>query len=398
MTIPVLSSEQLTPLVRRVLDASDARPLEWSCEPLDVDLINPLTAGLYRVVGTAQAGPGPVRPWRMILKVIQHPDFTGTPLESGYADRPEDWNYWRREVLAYRSGLPGRFTWPLRPVRCWGTEDIDDTTAWLWLEELDTTSRRPHWSLEELAASAYDWGAFSAQGLVMVDDVESLPWAARTWLRGWVGTARGLGGDHATAHDGCWDHPLLRDRLPASARESFAGLMGVAEALLDRLDALPRTVAHHDTQWNNLFCETRPEGRRTVAIDWSFFGTAPVGEDLGHHVAINVFLGAVAPRDADEHDETVTAAYLEGLRAYGWQGDEEDVRFAAVATGALQMVPFAGCFIAWLCPEFDEAERWPEEMAAQQSSDVDTVMDAWCEGVRFLLTLGERARRSVVND
>ena len=61
------------------------------------------------------------------------------------------------------------------------------------------------------------------------------------------------------------------------------------------------------------------------------------------------------------------------------------------------MLPFAACFIAWLCPEFDEVERWPEEMAEKQSSDVDTVMDNWCETFRFLLTLGERARRSVAD-
>ena len=398
MSIPVLSAEQLTPVVRRALEAPDARPLEWSCEPLDVELINPITAGLYRVVGTAEAGAGVVRPWRVILKVILLPDFTGTPVESGYAGQPEDWNYWRRELLAYRSGLPDRFTWPLRPVRCWGTEDIDATTAWLWLEELDTTSRRAHWSLAELAASAYDWGAFSAQGIVMLDDVESLPWAARTWLRGWVLTARGLGADHALAHDGCWNHPLLRDRLPTSAQASFAGLMAVAETLLDRLDALPRTVAHHDTHWSNLFRETGPDGRRTVAIDWSFFGTAAIGEDLGHHIAINMFLGAVEPSDAEEHDATATDAYLAGLRAYGWNGDDEDVRFAADVTAALQMLPFAGCFIAWLCPEFDEVERWPEEIANKQSKDVHAVMDAWCEVFRFLLTLGERARRSALDD
>jgi hypothetical protein len=86
-----------------------------------------------------------------------------------------------REVLAYRSGLPERFTWPLRPVRCLGSEDIDDASAWLWLEELDATSRRPRWSLEELAASACDLGAFSAQGVAMVCDVESLSWASRRW-------------------------------------------------------------------------------------------------------------------------------------------------------------------------------------------------------------------------
>ena len=392
---PVLSVERLTPVVRQVLDAPDARPLEWSSEPLGVELINPITAGLHRVVGTAQAGPDQARPWRVILKVIHLPDFSGTPLELGYATRPEDWNYWRREVLARRSDLPDRFTSPLRPVRCWGTDDIDDSTAWLWLEELDAASPRPHWSLQDLSASAYDWGAFAAQGLAMVDEVESLPWTARRWLRGWVGTARVLGSEHAMAHDGCWDHPLLRDRLPASTRESLAGLMAVAEPLLDRLDALPRTVAHHDTQWNNLFVEAGPEGRRTVAIDWSFFGTAPIGEDLGHLIAVDVFNRCVQPRDAEAHAQTATEAYLEGLRAYGWQGNDDDVLFAADVTGALQMLPFAACFVAWLCPEFDEVERWPEEMAESESSDVDTVMDTWCDAFRFLSTLGERARRRV---
>jgi hypothetical protein len=95
MSIPVPTVQRLTQVVRRALNEPEARPLEWSCEPLDVELINPLTAGLYRVAGTAQAGPGPARSWRVILKVIQHPDFTGTPLEFGYAELPEDWNYWR---------------------------------------------------------------------------------------------------------------------------------------------------------------------------------------------------------------------------------------------------------------------------------------------------------------
>ncbi len=169
--------------------------------------------------------------------------------------------------------------------------------------------------------------------------------------------------------------------------------MAAAEPLLDRLDALPRTVAHHDSQWNNLFVEAAPEGRRTVAIDWSFFGTAPIGEDLGHLIAVDVFLRCIPPGDAVAHARTATEAYLEGLRAHGWQGDDEDVLFAADVTGALQMLPFAACFIAWLCPEYDEVERWPEEMAEKESTDVDTLMDAWCEAVRFLLTLGERALR-----
>ena len=240
---------------------------------------------------------------------------------------------------------------------------------WVWLEELDATSRRPRWSLEELAASAYDWGAFSAQGVAMVEEVESLPWAARRWLRGWVGTARVLGCDHAMAHDGCWDHPLLRDRLPASARASFAGLMGAPRPLLDRLDALPRTVAHHDTQWNNLFRESRTgrtsHGRHRLEL---LRHRSRRGGPRAPHRHQPVPTTLSEPSDAEEHDATATEAYLAGLRAYGWRGDDEDVRFAADATGALQMVPFAACFIAWLCPEFDAVQRWPEEMAEERSS------------------------------
>ena len=155
-------------------------------------------------------------------------------------------------------------------------------------------------------------------------------------------------------------------------------------------------MAHHDTQWNNLFAENGPQGRRTVAIDWSFFGTAPIGEDLGDYIAVSVSSGAVAPRDAEEHARNATQSYLEGLRAYGWQGDERDVRFAADATGALQGLMFAVCHLAWICPEFGEVERWPEEQADRESTDIDTVMDAWCEAFQFLSTLGQRARRYLV--
>jgi hypothetical protein len=46
-------------------------------------------------------------------------------------------------------------------------------------------------------------------------------------------------------------------------------------------------------------------------------------------------------------------------------------------------------------PEFGEVHRWPEEMAREQSVDVDAAMDTWCDTFRFLLTLGERATRAV---
>jgi hypothetical protein len=43
--------------------------------------------------------------------------------------------------------------------------------------------------------------------------------------------------------------------------------------------------------------------------------TAPVGEDLCHHIALNLFLGAFEPSDAEEHHATATEPYLGGLVA-----------------------------------------------------------------------------------
>jgi hypothetical protein len=119
--------------------------------------------------------------------------------------------------------------------------------------------------------------------------------------------------------------------------------------------------------------------------------TAPIGEDLGHHIAQNVFFGVVDPADVEEHEQTATEAYLGGLRAHGWHGNDDEIRFAATAAGALRMLPFAASCLADLCPAFGDAERWPEEMAEQQGRDVEAVMDSWCLAVAYLAGMADRA-------
>jgi hypothetical protein len=275
---------------------------------------------------------------------------------------------------------------------------MDDTTSWLWLEELDAASGRAAWSLAELANAAYDLGAFAAQGVATLEDVQRLPWAAHRWLRGWLDTAGVMGGAHALSHDGCWTHPLIRDRLPASAYAVFAGLMAAA----DRLLRSTRRVAP-DGCSPRLPVEqpvSRDGGPRTShgrhRLELLRHCTDRAGSRPPHRC--QCFLGAVQPSRAEEHAQTATAAYLEGLRAFGWRGASEDVQFAAVAAGALQNLSFAVSHIAWLCPDLGDPDRWPDDLAERQSTDVDAVMDAWCESFRFLMSLGERAMRLVTKD
>ncbi len=391
MEAPRLTTERLTPVVRRALGEPGAIPIEWSCEPMGEDLVNPVTAGLFTVRGRAAIGAGEPGEWRVVLKVVQDVDLSGTTLESGYSREPEDWNYWKREALVLRTGVLERFTWPLRSVTYLVVDEPDEATAWLWMEELDHTDHRSPWTLSELAQAAHNLGAFAAQGRAALDDVRRLPWAAHRWMEGWVATGRAMGADHAVGHEGCWEHPLVLERIPANARALTSVFLHRADRLLGRLDALPQTVAHHDTQWSNLFRDRRPEGTGTVVIDWSYLGTGPVGQDLGLHIASNVFNRAVGTADAVEHAETATSAYLEGLRSHGWSGSEDDVRFAAVSSGALAMVPYAVGHLAWMCPGFGDPEPWPERLAEAQGMQVNQVMDEWCQRLEFVLRLGERA-------
>jgi hypothetical protein len=396
MEPPLLTAEGLAPVVRRILEDPAAQPTTWTCDRLDVPAYNPGTAGIHRVAGTATVGRAREKQWSTILKVVTLPDLSGTPLDiDGYIREPSDWNYWKREVLARRCGLLDRFEHPLRPVGCWATEEVDDTTAWLWLEELDEGTDRPARSVSELAEMAYDLGAFAAQGTSMVDELLALSWTARDWLSGWASTFLELSGGHALAHPGCWTHPLLRDRVPVSSRQALVEVVNSFQQVCSRLATLPATVAHHDAKASNLFRERTATGERTVVIDWGFFGTAPIGADLGHHVALDVCVDSVDPADGVEHERSATDAYLAGLRDFGWRGDEADVRFAAAASGSLQMLCFVVDDVALLCPDYPVSEDWPAERAEAAGCDIETTMDTWAASLHFLLHMGQRARRSL---
>ena len=392
---PLLTAEGLEPVVRQILGDPTAQPTTWTCQRLDVPAYNPGTAGIHRVAGKATVAGAGEKEWKTILKVVALPDLSGTRLDiDGYIREPSDWNYWKREVLARRCGLLDRFEHPVRPVGCWATEEVDDTTAWLWLEELDSSSNGSARSVSELADMAYDLGAFGAQGTSVVEEVMALSWAARDWLRGWTSSFLAITGGHALVHPDCWAHPLLQDRVSTSTRQALIDVMSSSEEMCSRLATLPTTVAHHDAKASNLFRERTATGDRTVVIDWGFFGLAPLGADIGHHVALDVCVDTVDPAEGLEHDRAATDAYLAGLRDYGWQGNEADVRFAAAASGSLQMLCFMVDDVALLCPDYPESEDWPGELVQAAGGDIESTMDTWAARLQFLVHMGQRARHS----
>jgi len=392
--VEAVSLEALVPMVRRALADDHLTVLDREVSQLQ-GAGNPTTRGLFRISGTARRTSGEVVPWQLVLKVVGDADL----IETGYCHEPTDWNYWKREALAFRSGLLDGWPGPLWPVRAYAVEDVTADEVWVWLQVCGDAQAKKNWSLDRLASAAHDLGAFAAQWAAAPPNPDLHPWLAQRWVDGWVATARSLGADHAAGHDGCWTTGLLRGIVSTSTPGRVADLMATADILQDRLAALPLTLAHHDAQWSNAF-SAEESGLRpgTVLIDWSYLGLAPVGTDLGISVGWNVFNGAVDPHRAVDHDRSTTEAYLRGLHEHGWAGSSDAVLFARATSAALVTGTWLTALASWLCLELismigEDMSTWPQSDAQQQHTDVTTVLAGWAATLDFVLDLGDEAVR-----
>jgi Ser/Thr protein kinase RdoA (MazF antagonist) len=199
--------------------------------------------------------------------VLKHLACRGnaTPTWPSDAD-PASPHWWRREVDAYASGLPG-VPFALPDVRVF--ERADGTVA-LWLEDVgDLPARRPE-DLSEIARL-----------------LAAMPRA----VRGTSGFLRRY-------------LELRADRVPAAS-----DIWGRREAILARLDAVPQVVVHNDFHPANVY---RRDGR-WYAIDWAFCGAGPLGTDAGVLVADGLYDGFVPLERADETIDAVWRSYSQAL-------------------------------------------------------------------------------------
>ncbi len=394
MTCSALDAGRLTGAVRRAIGDPAAVVVAWAYERVAWAAINPSTVALYRVSGTARAGPGRDVPWIVVLKIVGDVDFTGHPLDQDYMHNAEDWNYWQREALAFESGLLDESPGPLRPVRTLGVEHVDDSHTWIWLQAVEGARPRTPWTPQEFVDAAYHLGGFAAQWAPRPPSRVEHPWLAERWPRGWLRSIRAIGLDHALEHDDCWTNPLLAWILPQDPQARLRSLIADADQLLDVLESLPVTLAHHDPQQSNMF---RTAADETTVIDWGFCGLAAVGVDLGLFVAGNLNNWAVDPSRAKEHDAASTAAYLRGLGDFGWEGDQTSVLFSRAAAGALVVGSWCGLQASLLCdhngPDLgDEARKWPYHLATKQQISVEAAMTGWATTFAYILDLGDAAR------
>jgi hypothetical protein len=270
-----------------------------------VDEVEPLrsqafgsAAGVWRVRAAGDSA---------VLKLVRlaagsHPRWPSRPNES-------DPYYWRREPLAYTSGLLGSFGVPA----CRACMERADGSVALWL---DDGGDPPTWTPALLRGVAERLGR--AQAALAGSPGE--PWLSRGWLR-----------EYLVLHE-----------------------VQADETVLARLDSMVQTVCHHDFHPANVL-------QSGAIIDWAYCGLAALGLDAGVLVADGVADGAFAPELADTVATEVWSGYVDGLRDGGFTGDEDDVRFAFLAGTALRLswLP-KGRSRAW-DTTVDLLERWRDE-------------------------------------
>ncbi|WP_237555071.1 MULTISPECIES: aminoglycoside phosphotransferase family protein [unclassified Streptomyces] len=241
------------------------------------------------------------------------------PAEWSSSADPRHWNFWRREALAYRSGLPrqlGLGAPALLDTRETGEGDIE-----LLLEDVEGR-HSSHLSAEDLAETARALGRSQGRR-----DLPAYPWLSRGFLA-----------DYSTSRpadwsllddDRAWAQPLMEEHFPHDLRRGLQHLHRDRERLLSLMRRLPRTVCHLDVWPNNIV--RRPDGEVTL-LDWAFVGDGALGEDVGNLVPDSVFDLLLPHRLLDDLDARATRAYLAGLAEAGWTGDERLVRLGICAS------------------------------------------------------------------
>jgi hypothetical protein len=391
--LDAIDGDTLVPIVRLVLNRNRATVVDWSYAPLGHGVINPVTAGLFKVAGKA-SDEGKHLPWSVILKIIHWVDLRGTPLADDYMNEPGDWNYWKREALVYQSGILDDWQGDLVPVRCYAVNEQADSSVWLWLEHIKEPCART-WDRERHVVAARHFGQFNAAYRSHRPRLEP-PWLCRRFLRKWLRTSMGFGLADTAADPAFWAHARVRHVFPIPIASQVIALLDNADRLLGFLEQQPQVQSHLDSHYVNLFARTGARGQeQTVVIDWSYLGTAAVGVDLGMQISGNLYDLQIDPADARAYYEAALEAYLTGLGDAGWRGSPQAVRAACATAAALRLVPF-GLLRLRQFVEVGEEGSWVERLARQQGSTVEETLQRWGQAITFLLELGQEAQQAPI--
>jgi hypothetical protein len=367
--LKLIDSTMLTPLVRKALYRDDAEVIDWKNEILHGASFN---SKIYRFSGSAHSRDE-ILPWSLILKTICSPDGK---------DNPTSLNYWKREALAYQSGLLDNLPGGLCAPRCFKIVEQPGLEVWLWLEEMiDETEAS--WSLEQYSKIAHRLGQFNG-AYFEERSLPTQPWLARGWLRAWVAGALPV----IPVSAGVLAHPLVSRIFPPDIYQRMLQVWSEHEAWLAMIEHQPQTLSHLDAFRRNLFRRRDQGGEMQIfLIDWAFLGSAALGEEIAPLVAASLNFLEIDPDQTQALDKIVFESYVEGLVEAGWQGDPQIVRFTYAASSVLRYSIGVVGITSMIADENQHV--WLEQAFGHS---LEEMVDVWAKTTRFLYDRADEAR------
>ncbi len=320
-----IDASTLTPIVRTALQRASFQVQDWQASELGGGAGNPVSLGLFRFKGSGQ-DQGTRLDWSVVLKVIQSPANVGWT-NMGESDDQSHWNYWRRELLAYQSGLlltllPAGMAAP----QCYAAAELPENVAYLWLEDI-VDSYDGDWPLERYALLAYQIGLLNGRYLA-ANSRPAISWLGNHLVRQWI--------DLIPWRSIPWEHPRVLQRYPRPEENPFRRMLLENERFFDSLNKLPQTISHGDTYPTNFKSrDVNGDQTQTVALDWALMGMAPVGDDLGQLVfGTQQNLKDVNP---EKIEQELFERYVTGLHDSGCSLEPQQIRFGYTASAALRV-------------------------------------------------------------
>ncbi len=374
MSIQTSIHEQLarpiiTDALRQAAGDPHIEPADWHYEALKPG-VGSATAGIWRIIVNANGAQ-----WPLILKIISAAE-TGLSPAGQAISHPL---YWKREALAYQSGLldtlPGAVTAP----RCYAVMERAEDTIWLWLEDVSDSGAL--WSLEHYARAAWHIGRLNGAS---INRTLPYPWLNRAGSpRGLLEAFKWL--EPVIADPQVWTHALLQEAFPIPVQDRLLRLWQDRHRCIDHFESLPQTLCHMDAWQRNMFLRES----QLVLIDWAYTGYGTLGTDAADLFAASYHMLEVEICEPDVMAATIFKGYMAGLRDSGWHGDESDVRFAFQVFAALK---YAGILL-WLADiqNPDRLAFW-ETLSSQP---INTFLQQQARLIYYLLDQFEEAQHAI---
>lgn len=319
-----INESKMSSIVRQSLNRSNFRIQGWRARKLEGGTGNPASLGTYRFEGVG-SDRNEWLDWSIILKIIQSPANLGYD-NFGDGEDQSHWNYWKRELLIYQSHWIETLPEGIRAPICYDAVEMPGNIGGIWLEDVKD-SFSGNWPLHRYALAARHLGRLNGI-YISRRELPSFPWLSHERTRQWLKSI--------PWQEFPWDHPLVWQQFPNSGIDNLRSMLHESERFLARLEQLPKTISHGDTNPANFISRHLPRNQeQTVAMNWSLTGIEPVGDDLGQLVyGTYMTLKGYRLRDIVE---TLFTSYINGLQDSGCRLDTQLVRFGFVTSAAFRM-------------------------------------------------------------